>query len=508
MSAAPRELNRGAIFAGANFAFLLVVVLAAVYGGGDNPRIAYLMLLFALCSSPILYVDSLNGRYTILVVLLTLFFIYYGALDLFGAYAGMPFSSSTGVLDTAEIAILAGVGGLILGYMLASSVASRGEAHHSVKDWSGRTVITVGLIAWLCGLLATAYWQLVIERVAGRSEYNFGAITGIALVVGRQLQPMGVALLAYRLVVSRSRALLFVVIAVLAVEFVFGFVADSKELSIRGVLIVILAKILIDARIPTKWLLSLVAVSVLAFPVFQAYRFEVLQEREVDRIAALQNIGKSLGTALNSSKLGSNRENSNATSRFGNAGALGRVSLKGTMEVIIKRAGKDVKFQDGHSIGLLATSLIPRFFFEHKPDSSVGQLFNREFHLSEDPDTFISATHLGELYWNFGWPGIFIGTPFIGFLMGLVNGRFALHRRPTATRFLVLVATIYFICLRFEGGIALQYTLWLRSLLLVGVGHLLFAHSVVPLAEDAAQRKPLRDAGVIDKAAPFPNLLR
>jgi hypothetical protein len=501
--------NRGIIFAAANLAFLLALAFAAAVGGGENTRILYLLLLFALCSSSILYMDGLNGRYTILVVLLTLFFVYYGALDLLSAYTGEMYTPASGALDRAEIAILIGVGGLILGYRTAVGFAGHGKKEIAVKDWSPRAIVIVGMLAWLCGLAATAYWQLVIERVAGRSDLSFSALTGVALVVGRQLQPMGVALLAYGLVVSRSRALLMLMIGVLSIEFVFGFVADSKELSIRGVLIVILAKILIDAKIPTRWLLSMAAVSLLAFPVFQAYRFEVLQEREVDRISALQNIGKSLLTAINSSKLDKSRDASvKSTSQFGNAGALGRVSLKATMEVIVRKTGNGVKFQDGHTIGLLVTGLIPRFIYSNKPDSSVGQLFNRQFHLSEDPDTFISATHLGELYWNFGWPGILIGMPLIGFLLGSVGSRFALRGHPTVTRFLVLVVTIYFICLRFEGGIALQYTLWLRSLMLVGVGHLIFAGTSKAARSGNNNGEQIARGAEHTTAPLYPNLIR
>jgi hypothetical protein len=63
----------------------------------------------------------------------------------------------------------------------------------------------------------------------------------------------------------------------------------------------------------------------------------------------------------------------------------------------------------------------------------------------------------------------------IGCLLGLINSRFALAEHKSVTRFLVLVTTIYLICLRFEGGIALQYTLWIRSLGLIMVLHWLFA---------------------------------
>lgn len=499
--------NRAGPYLGLNAAFLLVLTLGAAFAGGDSPRILYLLLLFGLCSSVIFHLDGLNGRYTILFILMSLYFVYYGAQDVTNTFAGQSSAASGGLLDAAEFAILLGAGGLILGYRGAVGLTGSSSRDIAVNDWSGPAIIWVGLILWGLGLLATGYWQIVIERVQGRTDFDFGVLTGIALVVGRMLQPLGIALLAYRFVVAPNRRLFFLLAAILLIDFALGFVEDSKELSIRGILIVVLAKILIDAKIPKKWLVGLVIIVMLAFPIFQAYRFEVLQEREVDRVAALENIGKSLGTALSSNKLFNSGGGDRDNSRFGYDSALGRISLKNTMELLIAKTGTQVKFQNGHTIGLLAGSLIPRFLYSDKPDTSVGKLFNQEFKISADPDTYISATHLGELYWNFGWAGILVGTPLIGFLLGWVNSRFELRENRSVTRFLILVVTIYFICLRFEGSIALQYTLWIRSIILIGALHWLFARTPAPSDLSTLANPGGNLTGPSGTARPFPNLL-
>jgi hypothetical protein len=287
------------------------------------------------------------------------------------------------------------------------------------------------------------------------------------------IEPLGLTLFAYQFVLSRSRPVLIVLLAAIAAEFVLGFFGDSKELALRGALIVIMAKYLMDGSAPKKWLITTALGVVITFGVFQAYRLEVLQLRGQTRSAAAEDIKDNLSTALNSNVL------SRGLLKSGLNGFVARTSLKPTMETITNRVGKDVDYQYGYTLGLLFNGLIPRIIWPDKPDSSVGQLFNRQFGISADPDTYISATHLGELYWNFGWPGIIVGMFAIGLLLGTVGARFALSGAKSVTNLLVLITTIYLVCLRFEGGIALQYTLWIRSLGMVFILHLCFARPIM-----------------------------
>lgn len=105
----------------------------------------------------------------------------------------------------------------------------------------------------------------------------------------------------------------------------------------------------------------------------------------------------------------------------------------------------------------------------------TGLLFNHEFHISESRQTYIAIGPLGELYWNFGWPGLVIGMIMIGAFMTWFSSLVALDTCTTLPRFLLLLCTIYLVALRFEDSIALTYTVWAR----VGVMLLLF-HLLVP----------------------------
>ncbi len=157
-----------------------------------------------------------------------------------------------------------------------------------------------------------------------------------------------------------------------------------------------------------------------------------------------------------------------------------RSALKPTMEMFIEQTGTMAEFQHGYTLYLYFTGFVPRFIWPDKPDSSVGKIVNRDYHVSENPDTYISATHLGEFYWNFGWPGIVAGMLVFGALLGFINGRCDLSEKRTLTRLLVLITTIYATIVRFEGSIALEYIVLTRSLLIIWVLHLLFAR--IPVA--------------------------
>jgi hypothetical protein len=161
------------------------------------------------------------------------------------------------------------------------------------------------------------------------------------------------------------------------------------------------------------------------------------------------------------------------------------------------------------------SAVIPRFIWRDKPDSSVGQLFNRQFKISDDPNTYISATFLGELYWNFGWPGILIGMAFIGFALGRVNRACSLAQTKSLTQYLVLSITMYLICLRLEGGIALQFIQWFRSLLMIGALHMLFARAgagtminAKPANKNPVSEKSAGNLQPVEEKLPYPNLLR
>ena len=122
-------------------------------------------------------------------------------------------------------------------------------------------------------------------------------------------------------------------------------------------------------------------------------------ERGLSKAAAVQDIGKLLDIVFAYQDKLSQRG-----PKVGGPLLFERASLKFNMEREFARTGVDVPFQEGRTLVAIPLAFIPRIIWPDKPDVSTGQLFNHEIIQGEVADTYISPSHVGELYWNYGWP--------------------------------------------------------------------------------------------------------
>lgn len=464
-------VSRLPIYLALNVVFAVAVIAMSVAGPADNPRALYLSLLSALCTSPLLWMRHINGRFILLGIFLAVYAFYYGASD-FGTLAGvLPSTMAPGFLSAPECAILLGAGLAIVGYHTALSFSRNGQSSASARDWHPRVIVVMGIVLWAVGTSAVWIWQVRFQITAVTLDKSFGGGTLLLLVLARMLQPLGTIMLAYALAQTRSKWVLLLILCTLAVEMVVGFIGDSKETAMRGVIILIMTGVLLRGKLPKAWFAVGIAFVTLAFPIFQGFRLEALGAHGMSRKTAAADFGRSLELALK----GKGKLERGISKDYAAPNFLQRSALKPTIELLIAKTGTVAPFQKGYTLALFFNGFVPRFIWPEKPDSSVGQLFNREFHVSEVETTYISATHLGEFYWNFGWPGIAVGMLAFGFLLGFVNAKCDLSERRTLTRLFVLVTVIYATIVRFEGSIALEYTLLVRSLAVIWVMHALFA---------------------------------
>lgn len=488
-TASSRALAWGGLMAG----FAMLVGIGVAGGAGGDPRIAYLLLLFALCTSPLLLAERLNGPYALLGAFMAVYFLMFGGADLADLFVPIGLRPAGPAIDAAELMILSGAVLVLAGYMLAVRLWSR-RPPAVAEDWAPRTTLMLGLLLWGIGFLASAIWNIIVIPRAFDVRLP-GQFETLAVLLGRVVHPVGLALLAYHAAKARNRRVWLLVGAVLVLEYVLGFVSDTKEAAFRGLAVVLVAKILVDGRLPKAALVGGITLVMLSFPVFQAYR-TVTGEGVATRAESARDISRTLGSALRQTK-GSN------DAAYGLRSFLARSSHKPTIRVILDKVGHGAKYQDGYTLYLVGTSFIPRAFWPDKPDTAIGQLFNRELHISEFPDVYISVTQLGELYWNYGWLGVVLGMPLFGVFLGSVNARFDMSRQASVTRFVVLVTTVYFVCVRFEDGIAMTVIQWARAVAAVGLLHLLFAHR-----RHVAGAAPAADAAAEPAGLRFPNLLR
>jgi hypothetical protein len=483
--------TRFSLYFALNVAFLLLVGVAYAIGGAADPRILHLFLLFALCSSFVIDLDGLNGRFALLALFMLVYFVSYGVGDLThlfmdGGVAATASAGSHGVFSETEGVILIGGVMLVLGYRFAVMLVDGIGIARLPRDWSKSMILVIGPILWVLGTYAVYQWYVYIvpdtTNVAFRKGIgSISTLRASAYILGQMMQPLGVMLLAYALRSFRSALLPPVVIGIVVLQILLGFVLDMKGLAMLGGVMVIVTSVLVSGRLPRSWLVAFAVYVMLVFPVFQAYRTMIHGTRGLSRTTVLENFGKVLQLTLEATEQVNTGHDRAQT-------FLERSSVKGSTEMIVEKTGNGVEFQRGYTLTPLLATFIPKIIWSDKYDVPVGQLVNKQFHVTDSDDIYISPSHLGELYWNFGWPGVIAGMGVIGLLCGWVGARFNLAEYKTVTRLLITVVTIKQLIVGFEGAIAPIYVVWLRSLGAIGILHVLFARVPVSLRWDAAHR--------------------
>jgi O-antigen polysaccharide polymerase Wzy len=501
--------HRFLLYCALNVGFLLLLGIGCAVGAPANPRLLYVAVLFALCSSAVIDLDGLNGRYSLLALFSLAYFVFFGVGDSTNLVFGEPSNviKSQAALTATEAVILVGGGMFVLSYRLATIAIGSIQRRSPPKDWAMPMVTLIGLLFWAIGTFATFRWYVYIvtdstNEAIRKGLNSLSTLSATIYVLAQMMQPLGILLLIYAFRVSRRPYALPLIVGIVAFQVALGFVVDIKGLAMLGGILVIVCSILLDGRLPKTWLAGAIVFIVFAFPVFQAYRAEVRGERGIARTTVIENFGKTLNIAL-SAEHRVNTGHDRALTFFE------RASLKGVVQVIVEKTGNGVDFQNGYTLTPILAAFVPKLLWPDKPNVPTGQLVDRAFHFDDSDATYISPSHLGELYWNFGWGGVVIGMAIIGLICGYIGSRFNLTEFRTVSRLLVMVITIKQLIWGFESSIADIYVVWLRSLAGIGLLHLIFARAPV-----AARLFQPANAGSTRTAADpsrserlFPNLL-
>jgi hypothetical protein len=503
--------SRRTIFFGLNALLWVGLLVGAAAGGGSLDEFLYVALLFAICTSPIPYIDRLNGRYAMLGVAMAMYFVMFAAANA-AAMLSPPKGPSNheGLIDAAEFVLLVGAVMKVVGFHMAVGLTKRRRADGPAKDWPRGLLMPAGLLLWAIGCAAAMYQNLVLQvdnsDIAVAAAYGKLGAWGTMLwvLVTTYAAPLGIIILSYWWVVWGKRASTMLMLCIIVAQFVVGWLVDTKEVAINAPVIMLLTRFVVRGKVPVRWLVGVALGIVLIFPIMTAKRVIMMERLEITRAEAVARTWEIVQLAISQrSATESGVYGGTVSQSF-----LERVSDKGAVETFVGHVGKDKPYKMGATLDQLLYVFIPRVVWSDKPGENSAQTFNRDFHLSEDPDTHMSPTHLGELYWNFGLPGVVLGMLLSGALLGYICTRFDLSERATLTRVLIIILTLYELVAREEGQIELQYVVWIRALLLVGVLHLLFDRSseATPNVRDDAQGQGTRVAKSMT-AARFPNLM-
>jgi hypothetical protein len=311
---------------------------------------------------------------------------------------------------------------------------------------------------------------------------GMGPIQVFFVMLGNLVAPLGLLIIAYGYARFRAKMWLLIVLLLMSAQVGIAFVTDIRGLALLPVVVVIVALTLVDNRLPKAWIVGSAVAITLIFPLLTAYRAAVSGEQGLNRAQAAENLGRVIDIVLAYQEKLQQR----GPKAGGGQTIFERASLKGNVELEFVRVGREVPFQDGRTLVAVPLAFIPRLIWPDKPDVSTGQLFNHEIIRSEFTDTYISPSHVGELYWNYGWPGLVLGMLTIGAILGFVAAKCSLAERVSVTRLLILLATIQYLCWGFEGVISVSYISWIRSLAAIGLLQLLLAKRGANAAATAA----------------------
>jgi hypothetical protein len=466
----------------------VVVWLASIAGAGLHDIhfgvVIYVCLLFGLCSAPLLFMKRINDRYALLALFMLLYFLFFGALDLQTLLIGVEVvRPHEDFLSTPELAILTGATAVLLCYQAGVMLGDSGERQSAPAEWPSATLPLVGIPVWLAGTAAMIYFQVFVMPTktgfaAAKGLASMGPVLTFVVMLGHMMQPLGILIIAYGYAKFRNLWWFLLVLVIVVAQVLIGFIEDIKMQAAIGIVLVIMVRTLRENRLPIGWITAGLIFLVVAFPIFQAYRAEVTGARGLDREQAFRELDKVIDIVLASREKVTEGHDRSET-------FVERASNKRNVEILFDHVGVDVPLLYGHSLVGIPMAFVPRLLVPDKEDFSVGMLFGKQI-LKADGEVYISISHLGELYWNFGWAGVLFGMGGFGLLLGYIGMKFNLEQEVTLTRILVLLITVQSMCIGFSGTMPVSYLLWMRSMAAIGLMHLIFARKAPTVASASA----------------------
>ncbi len=455
--------------------FAVTILVASIAQNQvDTTASLYCIALFATCAGPVL-MGRRNLRHRLLAIFMGCYFVIFGlhpTLQVLSGQTGFiawgPSETNTGVaavyaLKSDVVVVIGGLAALA-GYFLVFALRGRRPSHFLDHEWRYPTILWVGAITWAIGFAQMIAYDLNVSPLH-IPTHVLGLPLGVASNI-RLLSPVGAMMLIYLAARGyRPPAVWPVLLLIIVCEFLFGFIGNSKEISFRIPVLLLVGLYFLGGRISKKLLVTMVVVGVPYLLFFNAYRMILMENEYKTPAAALAALGKNIETVK--------RQTVGQTGVISGSleNATERIDGKIYIDIIV--AGIDsgrVPFMGGESLGWFFQSFIPRFLWSEKPDISLGQQFNHAFQLSESRFTFVPTTELGELYWNYGTPGVIVGMLIIGLIFGQLGGALLDKSAMTVPRFMTLLMSTYFLAVRFEGNIAYQYSTFVRLVILIWIG--------------------------------------
>jgi hypothetical protein len=310
----------------------------------------------------------------------------------------------------------------------------------------------MGLVGLLClGLLESAVKQ-------GR---------GVGLVVGTLSQLWPIFLfswaLAWYLLFSRqtTRGQKWIVLAFILPGGLLAAYSTFSDKSLALTLVVVPMVSRWYARRKMPWTFLIVTLLVLIFVIFPLYNTFRWFDGGMSK-------GERVGMAVQTIQTW-DQEN---FLRFSIHTFTARMAMVNSLAVVIRESPRWVPRMYGKTIFMPTVAyFIPRIVWPDKPTMNFGKDFAREFRVTNtlNKEVLVGSTIPGELYWNFGFPGIVVGMALFGAFVRFLYRRYAegVHSSPllVATHVALLVQWVHIV----GGSVAAGFVAVVRLLIMLEV---------------------------------------
>jgi len=372
--------------------------------------------LLALCVAVPMWLDGMRGRldwFEVLHVYGLVYFTFFGLGAVWTVHDPKFVAYDRHIvpyIPRSALYCLLGYAAMLCGYFAVRRHARPASA--VAAEWPrGALFLRLTGLAGLIGFLS----QAMVERLA--QAHRAAPLIQSAL---SQLSPLFLFswalawMLFYSGRASRSQVRDLFVFSIPAALLVVWWTVSDKSLLMTLAGVPIVARWYYRRRIP--WAALVLLLIVLMFVVFPLY-----------------NAFRSADTSMDTSwRLGTTIQNirgwdSERYRKFSVDMFKRRMAMINSVAVVVRDTGRWVPYANGSTLFLPALQFaIPRVIWRNKPTTTQGQEFGRLFHVTNylSRDAHIGASVPGELYWNFGVPGIVIGSGAIGAMLGLAYRRY------------------------------------------------------------------------------------
>jgi hypothetical protein len=215
----------------------------------------------------------------------------------------------------------------------------------------------------------------------------------------------------------------------------FNFFTGAKSQFLAPAAVMAIAYIVVRRRIALRWIAVAFLAVILLYPIAEFHRRVILKSKfgaahalrtpvqtvsRIARYALSHSPGEYLLVGLHATSI--------------------RFDALGVTAVILRECPSRVPYQRGWTLGYIVVSYVPRVAWPGKPEVSIGQWVTDNF--VAEPGVLRSHTGpswIGELYFNFGWPGIVIGMLLIGVYMRILHEMFFRTDAPLPAQLMSVV---------------------------------------------------------------------